>query len=706
MKKQARILSPIQLRLTGRPVSLFESWRLQSGEDYLFRLQQNRAALREEWQNPGFRRGLFLSHPDLLPRLDKYLSRPKRNKKVRQAEHSLLAYLGRTTTRQSPFSTLSTTAFTDADGRSLFKEELRQQAWDGRWVEAFFRILPRDEKVFSCLPLCLHPELERSKDHYLLWGAQYDAPGEYSPKRMERHPLVDQLVTWLTEGSRPAGELVRRLLAEGNISSKIARDFLRLMLKVNALTIDLPPAPDLLYQPNLLIEWLRNSGAPRFLADSLHGIRKAQHGWSDSAVLETAPFQEAVQKATALFKKLPEDPEEYPDDSTWSLTEDIVRPASLKKSIERYRHPLQLAALASRAAWAIQDRPAEFLSFCRESPPGLHSMADVFARWVENGQAQFSEKPPYPTPSEGETIPLLEVPATQLEEISGGAYPQYPLATLVQPKANEDIPQLQLQGLTLGMGRLFARFLRAFSAEQLENMRQNCQALVPEGEIWAELQIPGLQAVQQRVPILPHTVGFSALGGHLNKNRIPLHSIQIQTFPDKWPRLIHRPDKRPLRLFYLSPIHQRYGSDLFRFLFLFSEIIPSLSTLVEHLQRGLPYFERDSVRIYPGLRVEGSLWLRSPRWIFPGNALPEPPGSAPGYAWFKKVQTWREKWDLPAQLFWRRSGDEPAQYIDLEIPLFAEQFARIVKKAPLVLEAGAGVHAPASEAWVVEWIWD
>ena len=148
MKKQARILSPIQLRLTGRPSSLFESWRLQACEDYDLRLQQNRAKLREELQQPEFRHGLFLSQPELLPRLDKYLARPRRNKKVRQAEHTLLAYLTRATTRHSPFSTLSTAAFTNVQGQSLFKEEFRQQAWNGMWVEAFFRMLPRDEQIF------------------------------------------------------------------------------------------------------------------------------------------------------------------------------------------------------------------------------------------------------------------------------------------------------------------------------------------------------------------------------------------------------------------------------------------------------------------------------------------------------------------------------------------------------------------------------
>ncbi|GGF44458.1 lantibiotic dehydratase [Echinicola rosea] len=260
-----------------------------------------------------------------------------------------------------------------------------------------------------------------------------------------------------------------------------------------------------------------------------------------------------------------------------------------------------------------------------------------------------------------------------------------------------------------GYGRMYSRFLHAFSPDVSNLLRKKNEALGRDGLMTESTDASYFNA-NLRPPLMPFELEVP--NGHRNLpegRQIPITEVGI-TYRQQTDQLhlVHKPTGKPLYLFDLGFQSLRGRSQLYQLLERFTPatyIYPSLITETINASLYLNKLKKGAALVqFPRISFEHDIILQRRSWFFAKKSIPMRHPTESDAMFFLRLNQWRIKHDLPAEVFIfvttpqematltekekRRVGtdNQKPQYISFSNPILIRLFEKMAQKVPKVLK--------------------
>ncbi len=261
-----------------------------------------------------------------------------------------------------------------------------------------------------------------------------------------------------------------------------------------------------------------------------------------------------------------------------------------------------------------------------------------------------------------------------------------------------------------GYGKMISRFLHIFDEEVTRTVRRWNMDL-SENTIFAEDCDSSYFNANLHPPLMPYEVRIP--GGHNSlesENQIPITDLEIK-YDKKEDRLklVSKTKEKEVNVFDLGFQGHLGRSQLFLLLekFTYAEhLSPSGLTHAINSEIALKHKEgtnkHDKVLVFPRIVFDKKLILQRKTWTVKKEALPFKENNESEWEGYRKVNEWRLKLDLPAEVFvfinpakWGRptakekeamkrltKDDYKPQYINFNSPFMVCLFLKLIKRVP------------------------
>lgn len=279
--------------------------------------------------------------------------------------------------------------------------------------------------------------------------------------------------------------------------------------------------------------------------------------------------------------------------------------------------------------------------------------------------------------------------------------------------------RLQLKGVLNGTfggyGKMLSRFLHILDPQVTEDVRQWNGRLAGADSLLIENCDASYFNANLHPPLLPYEIRTP--GGHHAlpaERQLPITDFAVQYDPAQHEiRLVHKPTARPAYVFDLGFQGLNGRSQLFQLLEKFTPVeylsprpvVNAVDYILHPPAEGNAQAALTEVVVLPRVVYEDAVILRRKSWHIPKERLPVRQPHENDAAYFQVVSEWRQRLDLPAEVFifvnpnrdhdqaalpeqFRKVGrdDYKPQYIHFENPLLVNLFERLVDKVPQVLK--------------------
>lgn len=676
-------------------------------------LPRMRRALKEAAAVPQFRKGLLVANPAFERTLDDYLRADdgQINRKLRQAERTLLLYLLRTTHKTSPLSTLTMVSVGRfGDGTAMAPQ---WSSWQPHHAtKPNVATLSRVSRTLSGavarhpgLRLALQDGATRANGRLHYWkrseipltagGPMHSTVSEASFS-LHLTGSLELVLDLLAQGPRSAGEMIALLGERLDMSETQAADYLQRLVDHGLLTVH--GLRQSVFENNVWARFadeLESSGEPG-LCEAAQALRRAgldvtrfaQAGLGERATLMRS-INDTLGQALAHTgtDAPPPQPVLYEDTS--------ASPQPISASADAWRGALDQLGELQRLVGLFDPMLISRVTLCslfrkrygvggvcRDVAGFSDFFHDSFYRSVSANSRMNNSSSPF---GRGTLNPLKlpEITAIQdaqteliaavdeaLASHDGSGDIELPVelvqrlgtqamgwqkwmsnAFFVQKSGTDDDPQLILNRIYAGAGCTFGRFAHLYDGPEAQPartlLRENLAAMQGDDMLFAELQ-----------------------GGHeTNLNLHPMLSDVELVLPGE------RGSADPAGRITLAELSIRHDAERDRLTLycerlgkrivplylgmLYPLILPELQTLLLHFSPPAilrtDVFARsqnsgEGTAFLPRIRYR-SVLLERARWEVPAAQVPQRAGGESDYRYMRRLAAWREETGLPAQVF-------------------------------------------------------
>lgn len=256
-----------------------------------------------------------------------------------------------------------------------------------------------------------------------------------------------------------------------------------------------------------------------------------------------------------------------------------------------------------------------------------------------------------------------------------------------------------VNGVYPGWGKMFTRFLHMFDDTSNEFIKWNSD---PSGEyIFMENNDASFFNANIHPPLMQHEILTPNGSNNLPKDQL-LPVMDFEVSPD-WEKnelaLFHKPTNKRAYVFDLSFEVATRRSELYQLLNNFTLLKnATYRPLIDIINER--FIMKGDVIVYPRIVIEDSLILQRKAWIIKKNDWPVKESNESDWSYFLKVNEWRDKLDLPRNVFIYidpsreplniannklTKDDYKPQYMDFENPFLVFLLERLIDKSTLNL---------------------
>lgn len=676
-------------------------------------LPRMRRALKQAAAVPQFRKGLLVANPSFERTLDDYLRADdgQINRKLRQAERTLLLYLLRTTHKTSPLSTLTMVSVGRFDEGAALAPQW--SSWQPHHAaKPNVATLSRVSRTLSGavarhpgLRLALQSGISREKGRLHYWkrtetpltaGGPMHSTVSESSFSLHLTGSLELVLDLLAQGPRSAGEMISLLDQRLDMGQAQAADYLQRLVDHGLLTVH--GLRQSVFESNVWARFadeLEATSEPA-LCEAAQALRRAGRdvaSFASAGLGERATLMRSINEtlgqalAHAGTEAAPPQPVLYEDTSAspqpvslgaeaWRGTLDQL--GELQRLLGLF-DPMLISRVTLRSLFrkrygvgGVCHDVAAFSDFFHDS---FYRSVSATSR-MSNSSSPFGRgtlnplKLPEITAIQEAQAELIAAVDAALARHDGTDDIELPVelvqrlgeqamgwqqwmsnAFFVQQSGAGDETQLILNRIYAGAGCTFGRFAHLYDGQDAQPaqtlLRDNLAAMQGEDMLFAELQ-----------------------GGHeTNLNLHPRLSDVELVLPGE------RGSADPAGRIALAELSIRHDAQHDR-LYLYCErlskrivplylgmlyplILPELQTLLLHFSPpailrtdafARSHADGDGIAFMPRVRYRRILLERA-RWQVPASQVPQRAGGESDYRYMRRLTVWREAAALPAQVF-------------------------------------------------------
>lgn len=293
--------------------------------------------------------------------------------------------------------------------------------------------------------------------------------------------------------------------------------------------------------------------------------------------------------------------------------------------------------------------------------------------------------------------------------------------------AGETKPMFYVNGVTVGYGKTFGRFLnREEHLTILESLRLWNKRSMGVDELFIENRDESYSNANIHPLMLPYEIQLNSSVDE-SPNRITIDQLKVRYNNASGEiELVHNKSDKTCRVFDLGLQGFESRSEMFKFLSIFDIMeVPLFDEFLAIFNQ--PYIKIHQVYTLPRIVFESDVVIQRKQWHYPKEFLPHRKPECDDASFFLDINRWRIQQNLPLRVFVRMDSDLTVfsqtdrdyykpQFIQFDSPLILKIFERILKKVktkliieemlPQFNEYLKSENEPYASEFIVQWIGD
>ena len=269
-----------------------------------------------------------------------------------------------------------------------------------------------------------------------------------------------------------------------------------------------------------------------------------------------------------------------------------------------------------------------------------------------------------------------------------------------------------LNGVPIGYGKMFSRFLHLFEPSVTEAVRQENRTTHATARMVEDCDASIFNA-NLHPPLLPYEIWMPGSHNSLPADhQVPVTELVIRRNEADQLELRHAPSGDLVYVFDLGFQGSQGRSELFQLLQRFSPALMIPMGFLLNLINEPRKKTRNEVTVLPRILFDDCLVLQRQGWLFPRELLPVRAPQQSLWSYFREVWQWKAAHNLPDDVFisitdrneWEsldeeqlkkvRGDDYKPQYISFANPILIRLFEKLVDRVPITLRVSEMLPTP------------